>query len=196
MGSPIRNKRFSKRQGSRAWERENSMTRAETTTIRYRTRRSWRFDKRELFSLVKPPWYRPPASLPLQAFLMLSTYETEIRVRYHETDGQGVVHHGNYAYYFELGRTELLRASGRGYETLEAEGIQLVVADLSIRYLRPARFGDVIRLRTTTTEIRGARVLHAYQAYVDDTLIVEGTTTVACIGPTGKVQRLPSWLTE
>lgn len=125
---------------------------------------------------------------------MSHVHEIEIRVRYHETDAQGVVHHANYVTYFELGRTEMMRSLGRGYDEMEREGFSLVVAEISCSYLRPARFGEVLRLRTTTTEAKGARIRHLYEIFRDDQLLATGTSTVACVDRGGQVRRLPAWL--
>ncbi len=127
---------------------------------------------------------------------MLSEHEIEIRVRYQETDAQGHVHHANYFTWFELGRCELLRSAGVGYEQIEAEGVHLVVAKISARYHRPCRFGDVVRLHTKTVRARGARIDHQYQIFRGDELLVEGESTIACIDNQGRVQRLPAWLSE
>jgi acyl-CoA thioester hydrolase len=125
---------------------------------------------------------------------MLREHDLEIRVRYQETDGQGHVHHANYLTWFELGRVELLRAAGHSYRELEAAGLFLVVAEATVRYYRPARFDDVLRLHTTATSARGARIEHSYQLFRGDELLAEGTTTVACIDQSGRVTRLPAWL--
>ena len=124
----------------------------------------------------------------------LFTHDIEIRVRYQETDGQGRVHHANYLTWFELGRVELLRAAGHGYRELEAAGIFLVVAEMSVHYYLPALFDDVLRLRTTTVRAKGARIEHRYEVLRGQDLLAEGTTTVACIDRNGRVRRLPEWL--
>lgn len=121
-------------------------------------------------------------------------HEIEIRVRYQETDGQGRVHHANYLTWFELGRVELLRASGHSYKELEAAGIFLVVAEVTVRYYLPAFFDDLLRLRTTTVSAKGARIEHRYEVFRGDQLLAEGTTTVACVDKSGHVARLPKWL--
>jgi len=125
---------------------------------------------------------------------MLSQHEIEIRVRYQETDGQGHVHHANYFNYFELGRTEMLRAADRGYEQLEASGLLLVVAEISCRFLRPSQFGDLLRLQTTTTKARGASLEHQYQLFRGEQLLAEGRSKVACVDRAGNVRRLPDWM--
>jgi acyl-CoA thioester hydrolase len=124
----------------------------------------------------------------------LFTHDIEIRVRYQETDGQGRVHHANYLTWFELGRVELLRAAGHSYRELEAVGVYLVVAEVSVRYYVPALFDDLLRLRTTTVRAKGARIEHRYEVCRGEELLAEGTTTVACIDRNGRVTRLPEWL--
>ena len=125
---------------------------------------------------------------------MLTEHEIEIRVRYQETDGQARVHHANYFNYFELGRTELLRAAGHSYRQLEESGYMLVVAEISCKYFLPAAFDDVLRLRTSTVSARGARVEHRYEVYRGSELLAEGRSVVACINREGRVSRLPNFL--
>jgi acyl-CoA thioester hydrolase len=125
---------------------------------------------------------------------MLTTHEIEIRVRYQETDGQGRVHHANYLTWFELARVEMLRASGVSYKQLEQDGILLVVAEMHCRYYLPAEFDDVLHVRVTTLKAKGARVEHRYEVRRGDQLLVDATSTIACIDRTGRVTRLPSWL--
>ena len=126
--------------------------------------------------------------------MKLTQHEIEIRVRYQETDGQGRVHHANYAKWFEQGRVELLRAAGRSYRDLESAGVYLVVAEVQVRYFAPALFDDLLTLRTTTVRAKGARIEHRYEVLRQGELLAEGSTTVACIDRAGRVQRLPEWL--
>jgi acyl-CoA thioester hydrolase len=125
---------------------------------------------------------------------MLTRHEIEIRVRYQETDAQGRVHHANFFTYFELGRTELLRAAGYNYVELEKEGWMLVVSTIACKYHQPACYDDLLRLETTVVRARGARVDNAYRVFRGDTLVAEGTSTVACIDRQGRVRRLPDAL--
>jgi len=125
---------------------------------------------------------------------MLTEYEMEIRVRYHETDGQGHVHHANYFHYFELGRTEMLRAAGHEYAEMERQGLFLVVAGISCQYLRPCEFGETLTLRIRVTQATGARVLHEYELLRDGERLATGRSTVACVDGEGRVRRLPGWL--
>jgi acyl-CoA thioester hydrolase len=125
---------------------------------------------------------------------MLTEHEIEIRVRYQETDGQGRVHHANYFTYFEMGRTEMLRAAGYTYREIEAEGWMLVVAEITCKYYLPADYDDLLRLKTTVVEARGARVVNTYQIFRGETLLAEGNSVVACINRQGRVTRLPAAL--
>lgn len=125
---------------------------------------------------------------------VLREYETEIRVRYQETDAQGVVHHSTYLAYFEIGRVEMLRASGISYRELENNGMILVVAEAACRYRLPAFFDDLLTLKTTVIRSRGVRIEHAYEIRRSGELLVDGKTVVACLNKEGRVQRLPTWL--
>jgi len=126
--------------------------------------------------------------------LMITEHEIEIRVRYQETDGQARLHHANFFTYFELGRTELLRAAGYTYRQIEEEGWMLVVSEITCKYYLPANYDDLLRLRTTVVEARGARVVNQYFIYRGEELLAEGQSTVACISREGRVTRLPQSL--
>ncbi len=122
---------------------------------------------------------------------LLTSHTSEIRVAYHETDGQGRVHHANYLNYFERGRVELLRAAGASYREFEEQGRMLVVTEMNVRYLLPAAFDDLLHLTTNVLSSRGARIRHQYQLRRDHELLVEAESTIACIDRTGRVVRLP-----
>jgi acyl-CoA thioester hydrolase len=122
------------------------------------------------------------------------TGEITIRVRYAETDRMGLLHHANYFVYFELGRTELLRSQGLVYKDLEDQGYLLVLTKAEIRYRAPARYDDVLTLRTTVVRTTSVRVDHRYELFRDGTLVAEGTTTLACIDRNGRIQALPDIL--
>ena len=125
---------------------------------------------------------------------MLRQHEIQIRVRYQETDGQERLHHANYFTYFELGRTELLRAAGKSYREVEDAGYLLVVAEIGCEYFLPAAFDDLLTLRTTVVGAKGARIKHLYEVFLDGKLLARGHSTVACIDKTGKPKRIPDWL--
>ena len=123
-------------------------------------------------------------------------HETKIRVRYQETDAQGHVHHANYPNYFEIGRVEMLRASGVSYREFEEMGTMLVVVDLRCQYIKPANYDDLLTLRTTIIRAKGVRIKHAYEVLLDDELLAKGETTVACVSHEGKPVPLPEWLRQ
>lgn len=79
--------------------------------------------------------------------------ETQIRIHYALTDQMGVVYYGNYAQFYEIGRTESIRALGFTYKEIEAMGIFLAVTDMHVRFLRPAKYDDLITVKTTLKEI-------------------------------------------
>ena len=79
--------------------------------------------------------------------------DTQIRVRYAETDRMGLLHHANYLVYFELGRTELLRPLGKSYLEMEEAGYFLVLHKIDVKYRRPARYDDLLTLRTSVSRV-------------------------------------------
>ncbi|MBL8797684.1 MAG: acyl-CoA thioesterase [Planctomycetia bacterium] len=120
--------------------------------------------------------------------------EIAIRVRYAETDRMGLLHHANYLVYFEQGRTELLRTQGLTYKDMEDQGWLLVLTHLEVRYKSPARYDDVLTLRTIVERVTAVRIDHRYEVLRDGTLLAEGKSTLACVDRTGKVQALPDVL--
>jgi acyl-CoA thioester hydrolase len=122
--------------------------------------------------------------------------EITIRVRYAETDRMGFLHHANYLVYFEQGRTELLRARGLAYKELEDQGYLLVLTKVEVRYRSPARYDDLLTLRTTVARTTAVKIEHRYELLRDRILLAEGATTLACIDREGRVQRLPDSLAE
>ena len=89
--------------------------------------------------------------------------EIEIRVRYGETDQMGVVYHGNYAQYFEIGRVEWLRKFGVSYKQMEEEGVMLPVISLSINYKKSARYDDLIKVKTQLVKLPSATIEFNYE---------------------------------
>lgn len=80
-------------------------------------------------------------------------YNTTLRVRYAEADPMNVVYYGNYAQYFEVGRVESLRSIGISYKTMEEIGFMLPVVELNIKYLRPAKYDDLITIKTMIKQL-------------------------------------------
>jgi acyl-CoA thioester hydrolase len=116
-----------------------------------------------------------------------------IQPRYSETDQGGVVHHSVFPVYFEMGRTELLRANGLAYKDLEASGVFFVIAELQVKYRRPAFYDEKLDLLTTLTEVTASKVVQSYKLTRPNTgeILTEGSSTLACIDPNGKIRRMP-----
>jgi len=125
---------------------------------------------------------------------MTRVHEIEVRVRYNETDRMGFLHHANYFTYFEMGRTELLRASGGNYRKMEEDGLLVVVVKADCRYLRPAQYDDLLRIRTEITRTSAAKIEHEYRVFRGEELMAVGHVTLAVIDRQGKVQPVPGWL--
>ncbi|MDA7979653.1 MAG: acyl-CoA thioesterase [Pirellulales bacterium] len=129
--------------------------------------------------------------------MRITQHEIEIRVRYPEADPGGYLHHANYFIYFEMGRTELLRANGRSYkEDMESAGRFIVVVRTECRFHRPARYDDLLRLRTVVARVRAARVEHEYSLFRGDELLAEAKVVLCCVDKEGQPQRLPDWMLD
>ena len=120
----------------------------------------------------------------------------QVRVRYQETDGQRRVHHANFLTYFELGRTEMLRARGQSYRDFEDAGLFMVVSEACCHYHAPAEYDDLLTIRTRVEKIGAAHIKHAYEVIRAERILVTGETTVVCVDPEGKVRRLPEWMLD
>ena len=126
----------------------------------------------------------------------LSSHTIPIVPRYAETDRGGVIHHSVFPVWFEMGRTELLRANGIVYKDLEEEGIFFVVAELRIEYRRPVFYDEELRLETTCSNITAAKVEHTYRLFRgrDGLLLTEGSSVLACISADRTVRRVPEFM--
>src|SRR3954449_2145227 len=120
--------------------------------------------------------------------------EVTIRVRYAETDRMGLLHHANYLVYFEQGRIELLRSQGLAYKDLEDQGYLLVLTRVQVRYRSPARYDDLLTLRTTVVRTTLVKIEHKYELLRGGVLLSEAETTLGCVDREGKVQPLPDSL--
>ena len=145
---------------------------------------------------MKNPWsnFQHPGTLetcPTSDRDIMREHETQFRVRYSETDAMGFLHHANYFAYFEVGRTELFRAQGGDYRAMEEGGLFLVVAKLDCHYRVPARYDDLLTLRTTISAATEAKLEHEYQLFRDGVLLCTGHSTLACVDRSGKLQRMP-----
>lgn len=104
--------------------------------------------------------------------------ETDLRARYSETDQMGVIHHGNYLSWFEVGRTNCISDFGFTYGEIEQKGIWLPVIEANLSYKSPAKYDDVVTIATSVSEYNGIRINFFYQIKRkrNGKLLVEGTT--------------------
>jgi acyl-CoA thioester hydrolase len=120
--------------------------------------------------------------------------ETTLRVRYAETDQMGVVYYANFFIWFEIGRVELLRQMGFAYREMEQQDDRfIVVAEATCRYMRPARYDDVLRILTRVSEARSRIIRFAYQIRQDSTgeLLATGETMHVICDRAGRPRTLP-----
>jgi acyl-CoA thioester hydrolase len=125
---------------------------------------------------------------------MSDWHETEVRVRYAETDQMGIVHHSNYFVWFELGRSEFCRARGFSYKEMEEkDNALMVVAEANCRYKSPALYEDLLTIRTRISEIRSRSLRFVYEVYreSDEALLAEGETLHLVTDNNKKVKSLP-----
>ena len=117
----------------------------------------------------------------------------KIRVRYSETDQMSFVYHGNYAQYFEMGRTEWLRELGVTYKNMEESGIMLPVISLNINFMKPAKYDDLLSLKTTLVKKPSARIEFYYEIRNEkEELLTTGNSTLVFVNmKTNKPMRIP-----
>ncbi len=122
----------------------------------------------------------------------------------------GVAHHGSYAAWLELGRTELLRTGGMSYRALEEAGVFLVITRLEVRYRRPVRYDDEVEIVTRVTGGSRVKITHTYEIRLVDRegvdpaalrrggedLLAVAQTTLACVDASGRPRALPAWLRQ
>lgn len=128
--------------------------------------------------------------------MTVQSHTIPIVPRYAETDKAGVVHHSVYPVWFEMGRTELLRANGIAYKDLEEAGVSFVVAQLCIKYRRPAMYDEKLQLETHCSAVTAVKVEHSYRLIrsSDGLLLAEGSTVLAHVNSEGKVRRIPEFM--
>jgi len=126
------------------------------------------------------------------------SFSTDVRVRFADTDAQGIAHNASYLVWFEVGRVEYLRAHAGGYQALRDLGIEALVLESFCRYIVPARFDELLHVHARVVGLRGARFRFEYSIVRDDgTTMAEGWTAHACVDAgTFKPTRVPDWLAD
>ena len=125
---------------------------------------------------------------------MSQVIASQVRVRYAETDAMGVLHHAVWPVYWELGRTELLRVAYRPYAEIEAEGILFPLVDYGVRLELPARYDDLVEIRTRLTALGRVRLRFDYEGWRGEERLASGHTVHGVIDRDWRVRRLPAEL--
>ena len=123
-------------------------------------------------------------------------FQARVRVIYGDTDQMGVVYYANYLRYFEFARSELLRAHGRSYREMEAEGLSLPVVEATCRYVAPARYEDLLAVGIEVPAVTRVTLTFRYQVTREgeSAVLCTGSTVHACLGRGGRPARLPDWV--
>ena len=128
----------------------------------------------------------------------MNIHEYTVRVRYSETDQMGVVYHGNYAAYFEMGRVEWLRNMGLSYKWMEENGVMLPVVSLTMNYKRPARYDDLITVKTILKSQTSVKIEFDYEIYNEkqELLTIAHSVLVFVDMKTGRPRLPPSYVLD
>jgi acyl-CoA thioester hydrolase len=125
------------------------------------------------------------------------SFSTEIRVRFAETDAQGVAHHAAFVVWLEVARVAYLGRYAGGYQSIRDRGFEALTTELHLRYHRAAYFDDRLTVWTRCTDVRGARFRYEYRVVRDGELVAEGSTNHATVDrDTHRPTRVPSWLSD
>ncbi|MDX1629998.1 MAG: thioesterase family protein, partial [Fulvivirga sp.] len=125
-------------------------------------------------------------------------FQTEVRVRYADTDQMGYVYYGNYAAYFEIARVESLRSLGLTYKELEDAGVMMPVLENYSKFLAPATYDELLKIKTSIREKPGVKITFHYEIFNEsDRLIHQGRTLLAFVNmKTGRPCRPPEVMTK
>jgi acyl-CoA thioester hydrolase len=124
-------------------------------------------------------------------------FAAQIRVRFADTDAQGVAHNSNYFVWFEVARVEFLERYAGGYQRLRDEGIESLVLETHARFLQPAFFDDRLLVHARCHAVRGARFRFDYVVERDGTVLADGWTSHGAVDATTlRATRLPAWLVD
>ncbi len=124
--------------------------------------------------------------------------ENQIRVRYAETDQMGYVYYGNYSTYFEVARVELFRTFGISYKEMEEQGVMMPVLEQHIKYIRPAKYDDLLTIKTYLKSKPGVRIKFEYEVFNEDkTLLTKAETMLVFVDmKTGKPTNAPQYFDQ
>lgn len=126
--------------------------------------------------------------------------ETQVRVRYAETDAMGIVHHSQYVIWFEVGRSNFMRSLGYSYAQIERLGFHFRIAEIGARYLAPAFYDELITIRTWLSELHSRSLTFSYEVLrpadpasgCGEYTLVTGFSKLICTDQQGQVRRFPN----
>ncbi len=121
----------------------------------------------------------------------MKMHESQIRVRYQETDNMGVVYYANYFVWFEVARTEYLRSLGISYRELEKKGMYLMVASASCQYKYPARYDDIVKIESSISKMKNSSLNFEYKLFIGEKLIALGQSVHVFTNKEGRPVRMP-----
>ncbi len=130
-------------------------------------------------------------------------FETSLRVRYADTDQMGYVYYGNYASYFEVARTEMLRSLGLTYRGMEQDGVMMPVLEMKSKYIKPALYDEVLKIKVTIHQKPSVRIIFVYELFNENNdLIHIGETTLVfvnieknkpCLAPKNFMEKIETY---
>jgi acyl-CoA thioester hydrolase len=125
------------------------------------------------------------------------SFSAEVRVRFAETDAQGIAHNSNYLVWFEVARVEHLERFAGGYQRLRDLGVEALVLESHVRYIQPAKFDDRLLVHARCVDVKGARFRYEYAIERAGAVIADGWTVHATVDANSlRPTRVPTWLAE
>ena len=122
---------------------------------------------------------------------------TDVRVRFVETDAQGIAHHASFVVWLEVARVAYLAAHAGGYQAIRDGGVEALTIEVRVRYHKAAYFDETLRVWTRCTDVRGARFSYEYRVEREGELVADGFTRHAVVdSETYRPTRVPAWLAE
>jgi acyl-CoA thioester hydrolase len=125
------------------------------------------------------------------------SFSTDVRIRFAETDAQGIAHHASFVVWLEVARVAYLERNAGGYQAIRDRGIEALTTEVCIRYHRAAYFDETLTVWARCTDLRGARFSYEYRIARDGELVADGYTRHATVDrETYRPTRVPSWLAD
>ena len=125
------------------------------------------------------------------------SFSTDVRIRFAETDAQGIAHHAAFVVWLEVARVAYLAKHAGGYQTIRDSGIEALTTEVSLRYHRAAYFDEALRVWARCGDLRGARFAYEYRIERDGELVADGYTRHATVDrDTYRPTRVPAWLAD